>query len=121
MKVNLYVKLLGFDGCPVKKTKVVTTDGVPEAKEIDGEFVLLSDVIANAVSSTYRDDDKISPDEKLNRFALALETKKAKGPIEISVEDAGLIKKMAVKGCSVLAYGRICELLESAETKAKDE
>lgn len=39
----------------------------------------------------------------------------------MTAEDVVLVKEYAAKGCTILANGRICELVESAKTKEKEE
>ena len=112
MIVNFKVELLDFEDQPVKKTGVVVTDTGPRTVDLE-ENVLFSSVVVNALTSTYRSDENITPEEKLKRFALSERIVK-EGLVELTIEEAALIKKLALKGCSVLAYGRIDALLEGS-------
>ncbi len=116
MKVNFEIPLKEYDGQDMKKAKVVGKEVVEQEK-----CVMLGDTIINALSGNYPDDAGVEPKEKLNRFALSIDLKNG-GVTELTVEDSALIKKYCAKGCTILAYGRIVGLIESAEAEkeAKD-
>lgn len=114
MKINFNTSLLDYDGQPIKKSKFVEDeDGVARRVELK-DSILLSDATIAALSATYRDDVSVEAKEKLERFQLALRIKNRPDKVDLEVEEATLIKKMAAKSCTILANGRICELIEMA-------
>lgn len=118
MKVDFNVELLSYEGKPIKKTKTVTTETGRQVEELE-ENLLIANAVINALSGTYASDQGMDPAEKLKRFALSLEIAKGQ-PVELTIDDAALIKKLALMGSTVLAYGRIDALLESAAATEKE-
>ncbi len=116
MKVNFNRSLINFDDTPMKQNKVVEigNTGKFDVMELNEELMLNS-IIVNALSARYKEDANLKQRVALDRFELALRIKKAKGEIEITAEDAVLIKDVALKGCTILAHGRICELIEDVK------
>jgi len=111
MKVDFNVDLIDFDGTKIKETKTTFVDGKPHT-DYTGETVKLQDAIVRALAGQYRDDETLDPVKKLERYALGIELKK-KGATEVIPEDLVLIKEYAAKGCTILAHGRICDLIDS--------
>lgn len=117
MIVDFNVSLIAFDGKVVKKTKTTVTEKGLVTKELEGD-AMLGDVVIDAMSATYRSDENIDPVEKMKRFTLSMEIAKGK-PVELTIEEAALIKSLVLKGCSILACGRICALLEVTAEQPK--
>ena len=113
MKINFNKRLAGFDNKDVE-VKSDDKDEI-EDKNKKPEYLLIKDVVVNILSANYKDDIKTKPEEKLTRFELAIKIKNADSAVELTVEEATLIKKLAAKGGTILAYGRICELIEDGE------
>ena len=116
MKVNFNKPLINFDDTPMKQNKVVEIGSTGRFDVLElNENLMLNSIIVNALSTRYKEDDNLEQRVALERFELALRIKKAKGEIEITTEDAVLIKNVALKGCTILAHGRICELIEDVK------
>ena len=115
MNINFKQALIDYDGVPVLKTKITEdADGITRRVETDAP-ILLEDIVISALSASYREDAECKPKDKLERFALSLRIKNAKEGVEVTIEEAALIKKMVTKGCTVLACGRICKLVEDVK------
>jgi hypothetical protein len=58
-------------------------------------------------------------DEQYRRFRIALTMRRAKGPVEITAEDAALLKSaMGEAGFSPLIYGRAEDIIEGRDAPA---
>ena len=93
MKVDFSQRIKGIDG------KAVTSQG---------KKLTLSSLSVSLLLDT--NDTKVEADDKLKRFKLALRVQDAK-KIEITPEEASLIRNISGKISTPLAHGRIVELL----------
>lgn len=105
MKKNFAVPLLDAKG--------------DECKE-DGKTLTLADVAINALTQPCEGDDRISATDKINLFSLAIrlgESVKpgAQGEREFTKEELVKIKDRASKNCQILAFARLCEVIDSDE------
>ena len=100
MKVNFNVKLLGLDNKPIKNE--------------EDKDVLLKDTCSIALITvrTNGQDQDEDQAKKLSKFNLALKINNAKGEIDITPEEAVMIKESVSKFSGILALGRVNELLK---------
>lgn len=82
---------------------ILDLDGKPTELKLDA-------VSKTALLASYPDEQNLSGDEKVKRFQLAL--KIAPKEVDVSVEDAALIKKLIAKGYATLVTARAWEILE---------
>lgn len=71
----------------------------------------LKSVAFLVLSAALEGDQALPADQKLKQFSL-LQTIHKGGVVEISAEDISLIKSRGAKCLSVIAFGRLCEMLE---------
>jgi len=57
-------------------------------------------------------DEKLSGEEKVRRYDLALLIQEAKAPLDLSVDDLSFIKKLCDQGFTPLVVGQTRRLLE---------
>ena len=93
MKVNLKTSLKAFDGADV-------TDATGP--------VLISTLCINALMK----EDTVAGAEKMKRFLLARRIYDAEGDLDITVEEASLIKDLVGSTFAPIVVGRVYELLE---------
>lgn len=67
-----------------------------------------------AYSALLRPDEKAQQAEKMNRCKLAFMIAQATGPVDISLDDAALIKRLISDNPAPLIVGQACEMLEAA-------
>jgi hypothetical protein len=99
MQVNFDQKLLNLDG-----TEVVNPN--------DKEPTLLRGIAVTALLAQFEDERSLSGEDKLKRWELALKIKNGEDPIELSVEEISLVKKLIGKGFVVLVVGQAWKMLE---------
>src|SRR3972149_6799604 len=102
MKINFNQKLKGLDG--------------ELMKDEFGKEVLLSLPCINSLLATPQ-GETIEPVEKLLRFALAQKITKAKGPVDVTIEEVAKIKELTGKYMATLVMGSVWEILESSNGK----
>lgn len=101
MKLDFSKKMVDLDGKTIKE-RVEGTDKLQD--------VLMKDVVVTALMQGGR-DEKIDGDEKNKRFILGVEIHKSKGPMEVKMEDALMIKKLAGALYLPLYVGQIYEFI----------
>lgn len=108
MKTNLNVALKNMDDVAMTETIKTMVDGkeVSEEKEIP-----LKTFCINALMADYQ-GETVDGNEKLKRYTLAKRIFKAEGEVELSVEEAALLKQLVPKGHTPLVVGQLFELLE---------
>lgn len=105
MKVNLNVPFMNYKGLAITK-KVDGTDTVQEQ--------LMKDVIAPILfSGVWRDErvNALSGDEKIRAYSLSLKIYQSTGDIEISAEEALMIKEAALV-LNPGGYAQIVKLID---------
>lgn len=102
MKRNLDIQLLDLDGKP-----------------FDDKATLKSVVFA-ALNAPLQGDNEMSLDQQLKRFNLLQLVHKG-GVAEITAEDITLIKTRAARCLSLIAVGRLCEMLEREYTPGSEK
>lgn len=98
MKINTNIALLDYENSPV----------LNEEKQP----VFLRPLIAVALNNI--DPSKVDSIKKGNLFGISVRLF-ADDEIELSVEEAALLKEFCGLSCTPLVYGRICELLEAQD------
>jgi hypothetical protein len=99
MKVDFGKKLITLDGSIVRKSP--NSDDPATLREISIESLM-----------TMADDEKnLSGDDKVKRYYLALKIKDAQ-EIDITVEEAALLKKLIGRAYGPLIVGQAWEMLE---------
>ena len=91
-------------------TKVLKQiDGAEIIDSVTGKGLTISNVISNALLVP---EDKLSGEEQVKRFILATRIYDATLPVEISVEDAVLIKKCVAKAYAPLVTGQVWQAVD---------
>jgi hypothetical protein len=96
MKVDFNRGLIDLEGEVIKNAK--------------GESATLKGVTIDALLVAYQDEQNLSGEDKVKRFALA--SKINKGTDEVTVEEISLIKKLIGKAYSALVVGQAWDILE---------
>lgn len=98
MKINFNNKILDFDN---------------EIIEVNKKPLLLSQVCVDALLGSYKDEEKLTGEQKYTRFKLAEKIKDSKEDlIELKSEEITEIKKLIAKRFTTLVIGRAYDLLE---------
>ena len=121
MKVNLNVPFMNYKGCLLYTSDAADdTDykGLVITKKVEGTDVeqeqLMKDVIAPILfSGEWRDErvNALSGDEKIRAYSLSLKIYQSTGDIEISAEEALMIKEAALV-LSPGGYAQIVKLID---------
>lgn len=98
MQFNLGQAFVDIEG----KT-IVDEQGVP--------FTIGSAAI-NSLLASFDDEKNLSGEDKLKRWELAMSIKNGSIPMEITVEDASLLKKLIAKAYSTMVVGQAWKMLE---------
>ena len=86
-----------------------------DGKEIpsqNGKPATLGGVSVDALLATFQDEQNLSGEEKLKRWELAVKIKNGVDPVELSVEEIALIKKLIGKAYGPLISGQAWQMLE---------
>lgn len=107
MKKNFNTNIKAIDG-----TDMVITD---QSGNIIEKTTSLSKIILNALQGQLQGDDRLSGEERCKLIDLALRIYKATDIIDITLEEARVIKDRVGKlpGLNHVVYYRLNELLES--------
>lgn len=95
MKINLNVPFKNFKG--------------QESKEIIG------DKVAEALFTAGTQSNQISNESKYKAYKVCKKIGEASGEVEISTEEATLIKEVCINFLVAGAYGQVVELIEGGE------
>lgn len=97
MKLDVTKKITDLDGAALK----------------EGERELtLSMVICNALMISHQSERELSGDEKVKRFVLATRIHGAALPVDVSAEEAALIKKLVAMAYGPLVVGQVWQAVE---------
>ena len=107
LKLNVTNKIIGIDGTPLKTS--------PE----DNTEATFKSVMINALLGTYKDEEKLSGEDKVSRYILSTKLQKCLGEFEFSSSDVELIKKLINKMYGPYIVGLIWSLL-TEESKATE-
>jgi hypothetical protein len=66
-----------------------------------------------AYSALLRPDEKAADAEKMTRYKLAFQIAQASGPVELSLDDAAMVKRLIGQNPSPLVVGQAFEMLEA--------
>ena len=109
MQVDVTKPVIGFDGDPLT---------LPGTKPEDAETPLtLKKAVCDALMGSFRDEEKVTGTEKMNRFELARKVHKCEGEFEFSGTDLDLVRKMVAKMYATVVSGAVWDML-TEESKA---
>jgi hypothetical protein len=81
---------------------------------------IIADELAKSLFSVGMKENSFTNDEKYNAYLLCNKINQNSGIIEITIEEAALIKKVSAESFIAGGYGQVCELIENkTETKIK--
>lgn len=110
MKVKVSSILKNIYGEPLKsqrkKPQPKRSDKSPEFEDL-----ILKDIMVNALLGEY-EGEKLTGEEKLERYKLAMLIQEAKAEIDLSSKDMVLVKDLIGKSWSPLVSGQAWELIE---------
>lgn len=92
MKVNFNRKFKNFDG-----------------SELDGDTITI--MVAKSLF-TYGNAETVDSDTKFRAYILSQKIAGAAGEVDITVEEASLIKEVCGKSLIAGGYGQVCEIIE---------
>ena len=98
MTIDFSQKLKGID----------EKGGIVDLNEA-GRPITLAVIVYNAL---LRPDEKAAEAEKLTRCKLAFQIAQASGPVEVSLEDAAMIKRLIGQNPSPLVVGQAFQMIE---------
>lgn len=111
MKLAVNNTIDGLDGKPMT---------YEEEKEIAGSKAKMTitltfkKVTTDALCTLYQDEKDLSGEEKIKRALLAQKIYSAQDIVEITVDEAGLIKKLVNRLYGTIPYFRVHEMIENA-------
>ena len=120
MKLVLNVPLVDMDGkgIPVVK-QAINPDGSLMVNEFrqpvmepSAEMSTVRGVVIEALLVSYTDEAMLAGEEKLKRWELATKVKNTPDPIELTVEEITLAKKLVGKAYSPMIVGQSWKVLE---------
>jgi hypothetical protein len=91
--------------------EVVAYDDKPVSE--GGKPMTLGIAAVNALQSVFEDERNLGGDEKMKRFLLAMKIHGASLPLDVTTDEAALIKKLVAKLPSILVYGRVANMLDN--------
>ena len=94
---------------------VVDYEGNPIA---DGKSPLTYRKVFTVALNAFDEKDKPAPEQMAHIYALSVKLYDST-EVDLSVEDATLIKERVGKTFNPLVYGRTCDLLEAKQVKKK--
>lgn len=109
MKVNFNKVLKDYKGQDSYRNVEVIKDG---KKEIEMQCQLIKDLVCQALFAC---SEGLTSDEKYRSYKLNLFIILSMEDIEISSEDATLIKKVCDKFLTAGAYGQVVDLIEGGK------
>lgn len=102
MKINTEKTLKTLDGENIKRD--------------NNQDVLVKDVILNSLLANFPDEQNLSGEEKVKRYALATKVHQNTDP-DLSIEELAMIKKLVGKMYTALIVGQMWEILEGKTDK----
>jgi hypothetical protein len=117
MKLTVNQAIIDIDD---SEFKVITKKAqVNEAGDIlvpaTKETLLLVDVIINSLTMTFKEDAELAGSKKLELIDLARRTHKARGTfLELTTDEATLIKKRVEKGYTALVFENVHTMIEKS-------
>lgn len=85
-----------------------------------GKVLTLGEVACEVLQAQFQDEANLSAQEKYKRYGLALKLAPG-GEVDLTIEEAELLKRLIGKGCSALVMGRSFDMFEAAaKPPAKD-
>lgn len=82
------------------------------------EGVTFRTVACLALTNSLPGDERLTDNQKLTMFALALRIQKDFMPLDFKIEELALIKERIGRGFSVVVVGRCYEIIEAADKPA---
>lgn len=110
MKVKLGTLITDFYGTPLPKAYF----GFQSAEPTD-----LCYVCVTALGLAFQDEKGLPPEEKMKRYALAIKLLDAGKSMELSAEEATMIKNLVNKWTTPVVCGQVDRLLEGKPTGIK--
>lgn len=98
MKRNFNIPFTDYNGNPVKENNQILTIG----RSLSSALFQVSKI----------GNSPLSENEKYAAYSLSRQLMKAEGDMEISVDEALLIKRVAYESYSAGGYGQIVDLIE---------
>lgn len=105
MKLNVLAPIRDLDGTEIRQP--------PKKVGEDGVILTMGAMMTGALLAPI-DGDRADGRESFERFLLAMRIHEAQGVVEISIDEAKLIKDRTAKCCSALVQGRIWQAIEAA-------
>lgn len=119
MKVNFNQAFKNFDGTDISESYEVVEKEIIDGKEREvTKTKLRPKMISTMIASVlFIGKECKSVEEKMVAFNLSQRIYKAKGAIEISPEDAVLIKRLTAESLIAGAYAQVANLVEDNSKK----
>lgn len=105
--IDFTAALLDMDGKPITEPEA-GPDGQPHIVE-----ATLGRVVCTALTAAFADEQNLSGEDKVKRFALGMKVR-GNAAATLTSDEITLLKKLVGKGFSPLIVGRCWELLDPA-------
>lgn len=79
---------------------------------VNQQAATLKGLSIDALCATFKDEEKLSGEDKLKRYELALKIKNSSEPATLSAEEVTLIKKLISKAYGTIIVGQAWTMLE---------
>lgn len=104
-----------MDGKPMeftRETYLQTEQGTLVKREKTGQQFTLRDAVKNALLSQHEAEKNVAAEEKDKRYDLYLKVRSSEDPIDLTVEELAMLKKLIGYNPSVLVSGQCRKMLE---------
>lgn len=113
MKIKINSTMNNVYGEPLKsqRKKPQAKKEIEERRPQEFENMTLKDVIVNALLGEF-EGEKLSGEEKLERYKLAMMVQSAKAEVDLNSKDMVLVKDLIGRAWSPLISGQAWEMIE---------
>ncbi len=102
-------QLTQLDGSPFTEADGVTPEKAPTT---------VRKVCVNALLASYPDESTLSGEIKLARFKLAKKIADSRGDLELTIDEASLLKGLILKGMPIVVAGQVVPMIENSVRRA---
>lgn len=103
-----------------RETYLQTEQGTLVKREKTGQGFTLKDAAKNALLGMHEVEKNVSAEEKDKRFDLYLKIRSTEDPIDLTVEEVAMLKKLIGYNPSVLVSSQCRKMLEGKKEEKKE-
>ena len=109
MQIDVTQAVMGYDGEPLEMP--------PQKPGEEVKPLTLRKALCDSLMGSFKDEEKVSGEDKVKRFSLAQKVHKCEGEFEFNMNDLDLCKKMVAKMYATVVSGAVWAML-TEESKA---